>query len=162
MSTRLSSSLTVSFVTEDSGEGSLTAEIDRREKGLNSGLIDFSVGDSPGFLVYLPAGMSVVAVRPTLGGITSMGETTFPVEEWVTFENSNTAQTEKPIHSNLTILQAYGDSISGHTHTGSGIKVPNSVVTVAEVRYLVKAQRYRVTGVGLPVPVVVFVQGARL
>jgi len=158
MAQRLQSNLTVSFVTDGDESGNLSAEIDRRPEGLNAGLVNFKVGDSPGFLVYLPTGFKISEVRPTLGSITSVGTTTISVEEWLTFENSRFGRTSKPVASGLTYLETYGDAISG-TVVGGGVIAPAPLVAVARVRYNTTVAQYRLTGVGNPVPVIVFIRG---
>lgn len=116
MAKRVTASLTINF-NEDSVSDSaqIKIEIDGREDGLNEGITTFRPGDSPGYLIFLPAGMTIVEHDVSAGVISSQGTGSFAVNDFATFANSREASLSYPANN--------GFSASWHGKSGGSIQL---------------------------------------
>lgn len=160
MPTRLSTGLVVQFALNDEGRGMLSAELDSRVDGLNQGRTSFVVGDSPGFLVFSKSDFRLNAPRATLGSIATAGIALVEVEEWVFVANQTSVSLPKPLSGGFTILSSYGDAPGTVRVSEDTLAFDEPKVAVLRVRYQSQARQYRLTGVGVPVPVLIYVSGS--
>lgn len=135
--------VTVSDI-QDSSLGYLQAEVDSREAkagGLNAGG-SFAPGDIAWTLLYY--GADVVPVTPpllTAGTLIEGSEILTDQEEFLTFENVNSATLSKPYHSGLVVVWL-GNSLGALTSTAGStlITAASTGLAVAKVTYKAKAK----------------------
>lgn len=133
----------------DSSLGYLQSEVDSRDAangGLNLAGTNFAPGDTAWVLVY--HGLDVALTPPPIlsAGTVLEGATVLvPVEEFLTFENTNTAAISKPYHSGLVVVWL-GNNLGAISVDASSLVA--SVVTggigVAKVTYKSQAKAWGV------------------
>ncbi len=157
MTTKLTSSVTVSFKTDI--DGVLVMEVDDRPDGLNGGGTTFYPGDSPGFLIYKSSAVSIYNIRATEGAVADLGSGSRVVTEWLTCAMDKRATTKYPVTGGLSVLQSKGDSITGYQVAEEGITFPTKLLAVVEVQYTTNFTAHRLTGASGVAPVIVFATG---
>lgn len=136
----VSTSIVVQFSQGSSG-GSLTAEVDSREDGLNLGKTSFSPGDTARFLVFSSSDVTIDSVVSSAGTITPLGEGMYLVEEFLTFADTIEATTNKVPYSNF-ISQWYGTNLGSVTVKGNTVTATTKGVGVLKVSYKAKYNAY--------------------
>lgn len=130
----VTTSIVVQFSTTGSS-GILTAEIDSREAGFNSGKTSFQPGDQPAFLIYKSADVTIQSIEPSAGNIADLGAGLEPIEELLTFANATEATLQKPISGALT-YKWLGNNLGAPVVVGDNlIRVPTKGVGVLKVNY---------------------------
>ena len=150
--TTFTTSLVVNFTT--SGDDSISAEIDSRTDGFNSGKTSFGPGDEPAFLVFGPVGFIIDTIRTTLGGITSLGGASIEETEDLNFAGETSAALAK-VSGSITSAQWIGNSPGTATLQADKktFKIPNppagqkAGIGVLRVKYMANAYAYRLVGV---------------
>ncbi len=156
----LTASLTIEFITESElDSGILQAEIDARPDGMNGGVTTFYPGDNPGILLFKSPGFTRVERLSTEGSLVSHGTGNMKVREFITFSNSTSASTTKPISGGLDILQVKGQGPVDMKVVGNSVTSSKAIVAVLEVEYTTSFSEYRLSGASGRAPVLVFFQG---
>lgn len=126
----------------------LSAEIDDRETGLNSGNTSFKPGDTAWFLVYMSANVELDGAPEISAGTLTSGQNVTGIvkEEQLTFQNSNTASISVPATS-LSSTKWLGRSLGSLSLSGNKTEVTASSkgVAVAKVKYLTNAIAFGLT-----------------
>lgn len=129
----VTTSIVVQFSQGASG-GSLSAEIDSREDGLNLGKSNFLPGDSASFLVFRSPDVTLDLVSASAGTVSSIGSGLYEVEEWLTFADSVEVTTGKRVHSDFS-YQWFGKNLGAVTVSGDKVVCPTKGVGVLKVSY---------------------------
>lgn len=151
MAKRVTQTLTISFSESSSTDSGsqIKIEVDSREDGLNAGLTSFRPGDTPGYLVFMPAGMALVAHDVSAGVIKSEAAGYIDVDDLVTFGDERELTLNYPIGSNF--------SSEWHGKTGGAVaQMDDYRLSIAEalkkarvlrVRYRSNYLGFRVTNI---------------
>lgn len=143
-------SLVVSFGDTDVSWANvhLSAEIDRRLKGLNQGKTSFSPGERAWFLIYMSDNVALDGDPSCSAGTISGGQLISGIEitEDVTFMNVNTSTTKVPATS-IKSVKWIGRSLGNIVLTGNntGLQADSAGVAVAKITYLADAVSYAIT-----------------
>lgn len=139
----MASSIVTTLVVQFSSStgASLSAEIDSRPDGLNLGNTSFLPGDTAYFLVFPSGGAVIDNVITSVGGVAGSGTVTYPVEEFITFANTNKATLSKESSGGFT-SQWYGSNLGAVTVNGNQVKAATSGVGVLKVNYNATAYAY--------------------
>lgn len=129
----VTTSIVVQF-SQNSAGGSLSAEIDSREDGLNQGKSSFAPGDRAFFLLFKSSDVAVDSVVASGGSISSAPGGLYDVEEWLTFADATEANLSKPMYSGFT-YQWYGNNLGAVTVSGNKVTAPTKGVGVLKVTY---------------------------
>lgn len=103
MPNTVTTSLVVSFTRSGNGGGILSAEIDSRQDGFNSGNTSFAPGNQPAFLIFKSSDVEIDEITPSAGEISDLGTGTMSVTEIIKFANVAEATLSKPVASGLTV-----------------------------------------------------------
>lgn len=101
----------VSFSGSSEG-GLLTAELDSRPDGYNGGRTSFTTGDEPVILVRKSSNVTISTVLTSVGSCAPVGGGSTNEEDFLTFMNSKSATTSKPVSGGL-VTQWYGANLGG-------------------------------------------------
>lgn len=159
----ITTSLVIDF---DAGEegGILTAEIDDRTDGYNTGNTSFVPGDSPAFLVYKTTNVVIDGIDQSEGAVNIIAAGSIDVEEYLTFANEREASPSKPISSAFSSKWVGRDG-GIVTQTESKITVPTPTVAALKITYKSNFTAYRLTGVPLELdgetsfPIIIYIAG---
>lgn len=143
MANLITTTLVINFAAGDNS--SLAAEIDSRENGLNGGITSFIPGDSPAFLIYKTANVSV-QIDTTTGSITDEGSGLTDVEEILTFTNSREVSLSKPAFGTVTTTKLSGVTPDLEVKYDKLITSEKTIGAV-KVEYQTKFYAYRLNGV---------------
>jgi len=147
----VTTTITIQFGESGSDAGYLSAEIDSREKGLNSGKTSFLPEDTAWFLVF--AGPGVTYDPPILsdGQLLSGQSLSIPQEELLTFANSREAKLAKPVSGTVS-LRWLGRDLGRTTLGADGMTLTSerTGVAVAKVSYASQARAFGVKPPKLP------------
>lgn len=132
--------------TTDGGgaSGHLSAEVDTRPNGLNSGKSSFSPGETVYVLVYKTDNVTIAETLCSAGSLSAQGTTLVTFNDEVMFEDAETATLRVPAHGGITSTTWYGRTLgtlavqSDHTTVRAAVKG----VGVAKVTYQAMAQIY--------------------
>jgi hypothetical protein len=132
----VTTSLVVQFSQSSAdSSGQLSAELDGRENGLNSGKTSFLPGDPAFFLVFKSDDVVIDSVESSAGQVSLIGPGFFEVQdEWVQFADTNEASVGKPITDNLT-YQWYGASLGTVEVKGGKLVCQTKGVGMLKVSY---------------------------
>lgn len=161
---RVTTSIVVEF---DSGgaDGILSAEIDSREDGYNSGDTSFSPGDQPVILVFKSDNVAIDAMDVSAGELVSLGSGTLETTEILTFANVREAGFAKPVASGFT-SKWLGRNGGAITRTQTKVKVPADTVAALKATYTSDFTAYRLINVPVVLDgetsysVVIYISGA--
>lgn len=131
--------------------GLLTAEVDSRPDGYNGGRTTFTFGDEPVFLVRKSPNVTITAIKTSVGTVTKVADGVTQEEDFLTYYNSKSATTAKPISGNLEGVW-YGQNLGRIKKGGDNEVVINESAPVTEagvlgVTYDSNFTAYRLTGV---------------
>ncbi len=164
MANLITTSLVVQFGQTD--RGILTAEIDDRVTGYNSGDAQFAPGEEPAFLIFKTSNVALDSIAPSSGSILFLSNTVnITKDEFINFEDSKTANTAYPVTANFT-YQWIGNSLGAVT-VGSeqNLTAATKGVAVLKVTYTSQAMARRLTGVPITLggetsfPVLIYIVG---
>ena len=128
----------------------LSAEIDKRETGPNSGKTSFAPGDTVGFLVYKSDNVTLSAPVASAGSV-SMGRTVNVEQEAdLTFANNHEARLRVAPQGGFLETKWIGNnlgsiSINGQKATVSKSSIESQKVGVAKVKYVAQATTGTIT-----------------
>lgn len=141
----VTTSIVVQFSQGTAG-GSLSAEVDSREDGLNGGKSSFLPGQTAYFLIFKSPDVVLDAVLSSAGVLNDVGEGLMDVEEWLTFSDASEVSTSKRVESGLS-YQWYGNNLGAVTVSGDKLVAQTKGVGVLKVTYKAK---YRAYGLSSP------------
>lgn len=134
----VSATIQVSFGTESGADGHLSAEIDDRATGLNSGDTDFAPGDTAYFLVFKSTNVEYDTPVPSAGSLVAATVSGGYVEreEDLSFADTNQASLSVPA-SALVSFEWFGRSLGDLTLLDNSMTVEASAsgVAVCRVKY---------------------------
>jgi len=140
----VTASLVVQF--RNQAAGILQAEIDGRPNGYNKGRTSFVPGDSPAFLVYRSAGVTIDAIELSAGNLLVLAPVLVDVEEFLTFARADEATLSKPYHSGM-VAKWLGNNLGSAALVGDTVlRLADKGVGVLKVRYQARALAYRISG----------------
>ena len=124
--------------------GHLSAEIDTRPGGLNSGRSSFNPGETAYILVYTSDNVTITDTLCSAGSLTAQGAIVVSVTEELMFEDADTASLGKPASAGLSQSVWYGRSLGGLTLQSDQVTVKAAAkgVAVAAVTYDAVASIY--------------------
>lgn len=130
-------------IQDDGGAGTFTflsAELDRRENGLNGGVTSFEPGDIAYFLIYKSDNVTLQTPVAS-AGTCALQDGTILVEQTqdAVFANTNTAQLSVPVEE-LVSYTWLGTSLGELTVSGNTATAANQGVGVARIVYNGKAK----------------------
>lgn len=152
MASVITTSLVVDFAPSAGDAGSLLiAEVDAflaSEGGLNGGDTSFSPGDSPGYLLYFTADVTILTHLASLGLITSLGTRVVNVTEFITFQDTNESSLSKPSIGAPAIIWV-GNNLGATTMNANRTKVIAATkgVAVAQAVYTATAHQFRLNNI---------------
>lgn len=125
-------------------EGHLSAEVDTRPDGLNSGRSSFNPGETAYILVFKSDGVSITDTLCSAGSLSPQGSAVVTVTEELMFEDADTATLGKPARSSLTQTAWYGRGLGALSLQADKVTVKAQAkgVAVAKVSYEVLALVY--------------------
>lgn len=125
-------------------EGHLSAEVDTRPDGLNSGRSSFNPGETAYILVFKSDGVSITDTLCSAGSLSPQGSAVVTVTEELMFEDADTATLGKPARSGLAQTAWYGRGLGTLSLQSDKvtIKAQAKGVAVAKVSYEVLALVY--------------------
>ena len=126
----------------------LSAEIDRRENGLNGGKTSFAPGDTVHFLVYKSSNVTLENPVASAGSVAFTGSTNVEQTQDLIFANSNEARLRVPPVGGVTSTQWLGNNLGGITINGTQATAANKGVGVARVTYTATATTGTITSPG--------------
>lgn len=108
----VTTSLVVQFSQSASADsGQLSAEIDGRDDGLNSGKTQFAPGDPAFFLVFKSEDVVIDTIESSAGQLSFVGTGYFEIkDEWVHFADTNEASVGKAISDNF-VYEWFGNNL---------------------------------------------------
>lgn len=136
--------VTTSIVVQFSqgASGQLSAEIDSRPEGHNSGKTSFAPGETAHFLVFKSDDVTIDQLIASYGAVSYLGEEDFDVEdEWLQFADTNEANLSKPYASGFS-FQWYGTNLGTLTPVGNKVTCPTKGVGMAKVSYTARCRVY--------------------
>jgi hypothetical protein len=124
--------------------GHLSAEVDARPQGLNSGKTSFSPGETVYLLVYKADNVSITDTICSAGSLSAQGTVTVPVTDELMFEDADSASLSVPARAGLNSSVWYGRSLGSLTLQPDKVTVKAQAkgVGVAKVSYEALAQVY--------------------
>lgn len=140
-----SATIRVQFGTDDTGSsGHLSAEVDSRETGYNSGKTSFLPGDDVYVLVYKSDNVIISGVQASAGSISKVGSTQVSIEDEAFFEDSDSADLARPCDS-IQSSTWLGRSLGSITLASDGQSVTSGAkgVAVAKIAYRTTADVYK-------------------
>ena len=142
----------------------LSAEVDSRVDGLNLGVTNFLIGDSPGFLVYKSPNVTLKQPECTSGSANSAGSFNVEQTEIITFAKTNVATLSKPAVGNSVAWTLIGGQSATLTVNGNIVTASAPILAVYQAKYQAAAIGYRLAGVtavgGIPeTAVIVWLEG---
>jgi len=145
----ITASVTIGFQTPDSASASMSAEVDGRPAGLNSGKTSFAPGDSVGMLVYKTSGIGTVSAQASSGNVVMGGLVDVSVEEDFTMANQDSFSVSKPVKAGTTpTFTWYGVAPSGLVRTTENdFKCSKPAITAGKIKYVTSAQTATLSGV---------------
>ena len=164
MANTITTSIVVNFGEDD--QGILTAKVDDRPNGYNSGETSFAPGETVGFLVYSTSNVSVNTPIPSLGSVQQItGAQTESQDEFITFENTNKSSSSLPIRSGFT-YEWIGTNLGAVTVSDQQTVIAaNKGVAVLHITYNTQFVPWRLTNIPTTVagessfPVLIFISG---
>lgn len=162
----VTTSIVVQFLDRTGGEtgAHLSAEVDSREDGLNSGITQFYAGDSPAFLVYKSSDVTIGSMETTSGVIVPAGSGEISIEEIITFTKTAESNVSKPPIS-APVLTLLSGSAPGLSSIGSKVFTSAPCLAVVRAVYNASFTAYRLTqvpetlGGSKEFPVIIFISG---
>lgn len=161
-------SLVIEFKDSSSSGLSMSAEIDSREDGYNSGNTSFIPGDSPVFLVYKSSEITIDSIRTTIdlvgGAVLYLGAGVENIVEFLKFEESARASLRRPPFGAVTLEYASGD-VRTSSNRGSTVTLSASGLSVFKATYVTQFLAYRLVGAPASLlgetdfPVIVYIKG---
>lgn len=163
----VTTSLVVQFGSESDAENFfLSAEIDSRSDGFNNGVTTFLPGDSPYYLVYKSAELSLTTVT-TSGTIASAGTTSIPITEFKTFAGSKTQSLSKPPNGSVSVNVLASVGAPGTpTVSGTSLSFNEAATAVVKVSYTTTPSVFQLINVPTSLggessfPVVIYIVGS--
>ena len=130
---------------DGAGDGLLRAEIDAREDGFNQGRTSFRPGDSPHYLVYRGAGVTLTRHVATLGSIAGLGKRAREVEEVVTFADVREVTLGYPVRAGLSV--SWMGAVPGTAQLAGDdrLVLPEPGIGVATVTYQTEFDVFRLS-----------------
>jgi len=145
MAGAVTTSLVVQFGSlTDSSSYYLSAEIDSRPTGKNKGVTSFLPGDSPYYIVYKSAALSL-AITQSTGSSSAKGYEDIDQEEYIIFANENKKSLGKTPQGTVTLKYLAG--VAGATVKGTDVVLPSSGVGVYIATYKARGYLYQMTGI---------------
>lgn len=128
----------------------LSAEIDKRETGINGGKTSFAPGDTVGFLIYKSDNVTLSAPVASAGTVTMGGTTNVEQEADLTFANNHIASLSVTPYGGITETKWIGNNLGEITITGRQATVDKSAIEnqkvgVAKIKYVGQAITCTVT-----------------
>lgn len=149
---RVTATLVIDFSRQTAeAEGNLILEIDDRDppQGLNGGNTDFRPGDSPAYLLYRAANVTLLEHATTAGAIAQSGGGSRLIEETLTFSDSREASLRYPVAGAFSSnwIGRNGGTVS--LHNQNAVLIPMVTFGILKVTYLASFTAYRLTNVPL-------------
>lgn len=140
-------------------DGFLTAEDDPANPQTVLG------GEQRTFFVFTDDRTEVVTVIASDGTVFDRGTQLIPVEETLRFDNTNTVEITKPVHSGFTVVSWYGTNLGALTVSGRTLTAAAVGVAIVKVKYVAQARVYALqapltSGGETSFPVAIYVVGA--
>jgi hypothetical protein len=145
----ITTSIVISFSPEGSS-GYLSAEIDGRPEGFNGGKTQFSPGESPVFLVYKSADVTIVSIEPSAGNVAPHSTPTGLTQhqQFMQFPKTTEGSLDRPIEGPLT-HKWLGANLGVPTVVGdTKIVIPTLGVGVLKLNYESRFLAYKLSGLG--------------
>ncbi|ABK45054.1 hypothetical protein Mmc1_2555 [Magnetococcus marinus MC-1] len=126
--------------------GHLSAEVDRREEGLNRGCTSFHSCGTAHLLVNSGPETAIQGITTSTGAVLANADQSFTVTEDVTFDGSNTATLSQPAQSIQSVIWL-GNDLGALTLASDGMTVTstNSSVAIARVTFTVLTRSWRLS-----------------
>lgn len=156
---QVTASVQVSFGasgTSDSGQSTLSAEVDSRTDGFNKGNTSFYPGDTVYILLFKGSKVGSVTQQASSGSVSQYTTTTVTRKESITYANSREFRTSVPISGSYSVTW-YGQSHSLSKQGDNLLVASSEIVAAGEITYQASAVVYTLSGVEYPVAVVVFI-----
>lgn len=140
------SSMTVTFVTESSDSATIVVELDgeKIEEVYGEDKTQFLYGEKAYFKIYkYPSDLSI-AITQSDGTIASEGSGTSDESENITFTNSKTGSTSKPVKS-VTGSEWLGNSLGAVSVVGEDVTANTKGVGILALDYTASFTRHSLT-----------------
>lgn len=165
MSGEVTATLVVNFDGGSNG-GHLSAEVDARPDGYNTGRTSFVSGDEPAFLVFMSSDVTVDSIEPSAGSIEALGTGVMEVSEDLSFADVAEADLSKPFYNGMS-AKWLGNNLGVPTISENKVTIPAAGVGVLRVTYNALFTAHRIADVPYPLngertfPVLVVISGTR-
>ncbi|HRH79054.1 MAG TPA: hypothetical protein PK129_17035 [Cellvibrionaceae bacterium] len=118
-------------------DGHLSAEVDTRPDGLNSGRSAFNPGETAYILVFKTQNVTITDVVCSAGSLTPQGTALVRVTDELVFEDADSATLTKPVQGALSAPVWYGRNLGNLTLQSDTltVKAATKGVGVAKVQY---------------------------
>ena len=142
----VSASLVVRFSDGTATDGSVSAEIDSRDNGLNAGKTSFNPGDDVGFLVYLSDGVVIKSVEASLGVIAAQGDQVISDSQYLQFAKTKEASINAAATGNVPGVWV-GNNGGAVVAANGKATIPAAIVGMFYATIAATAKGYKLTNV---------------